>query len=108
MTIHNQLAELSSLKDAKKSIEKQIKDIEAALAEAPRDKYILPNGLIATVAPNIRFDAATAKKNLTEEEFNSICKRKPDAALAKALLEDDYHKTQRDSGNKITFKNPND
>lgn len=38
---------------------------------------------------NVRFDAATAKKNLTADELKEISVSKPDAARAKALLDED-------------------
>lgn len=51
------------------------------------------------VTPTIRFDAATASRNLTPEEFESILRLKPDAAVAKALLgEERYKATQKTHG----------
>lgn len=101
------LLQLQALKEEKSAIEKRIKDVESALADVEYDDYVLPNGYVAVVAPNVRFNAATAKKNLDPDTFATICKPKPDAALAKALLEEDYYKCQSVSGTKITFKEAN-
>lgn len=62
-------------------------------ANYPAGNYILK------VYPTLRFDAATAKRNLTPEEFDSILVRKPDSAVAKRLLgEERYKATQRNHG----------
>jgi hypothetical protein len=50
---------------------------------------------IIKVRPTVRFDAATAERNLSPEDFKSILKEKPDSALAKALLGEKYSKTQK-------------
>lgn len=104
MSVQSTLQRLRDVQDEIKHWEKIEKDIKAELADAEMDDYILPDGTVATIQPNVRFNATTAKKNLTPEQFEAICKKKPDAALAKALLEDDYHLCQSISGQKITFK----
>lgn len=101
------LMELDAVNNEIKALEARKKDLQAELADVEYDDYILPNGLVATVQPNIRFNAATAKKNLSPEQFESICKSTPNAALAKALLDDDYHLCQSITGTKITFKEAN-
>lgn len=102
------LNRLRAVRDEIKSLEKVEKDILSELADVEYDDYILEDGTIATAQPNIRFNAAAAKKNLSPEQFKSICKATPNAALAKALLDDDYHLCQSITGTKFTFKNPND
>jgi hypothetical protein len=58
-------------------------------------KYV-SGDFIITVAPTVRFNAATAEKNLSPEEFKSILKPTPNSALAKALLgEARYKATQK-------------
>lgn len=60
--------------------------------------YISGDYLIK-VRPTVRFDAPTAERNLSPEEFKSILKEKPDSALAKAVLGDDKYKmTQKTYG----------
>lgn len=54
---------------------------------------------IIKIRPTVRFDAATAERNLTPEEFDKIQKRSPNAALAKAVLsEERYKKAQKTHG----------
>ena len=51
------------------------------------------------VTPNVRFNAAEAKKNLTPEQYASILKSAPDSKLAKAVLDpEDYIKAQATVG----------
>lgn len=107
MSVRETLSKLRNVQDEIKHWKKIEEDIKAELAEADMDDYVLPDGTIATIQPNIRFSAVAAKKNLPAEQFDAICKKKPDAALAKALLDDDYYLCQAKSGVKITFKNPN-
>ncbi len=107
MTVEDTLMRLQDVQDEMRALRKREDDIKAELAEVEWDDYVLPNGYVATIQPSIRFNAATAKKNLTPEQFEAICKKRPDAALAKALLDEDYHLCQSANGNKITFKEAN-
>jgi|SRR5690625_242947 len=100
------LTRLREVRNEIKYLEKIEKDILSELADVEYDDYILEDGTIATAQPNIRFNAATAKKNLSPEQFKAICKLTPNAALAKALLDDDYYLCQSVTGTKFTFKNP--
>jgi hypothetical protein len=65
------------------------------LGEFDTGKY--PAGeFIYQVTPTVRFDASTAQRALLPEEFASILKPTPNAALAKALLgEERYKATQK-------------
>lgn len=74
---------------------KEADKILDGLGEFDRGKY--PAGeFIYEVTPTVRFDASTAQRNLKPDEFESILKRKPDSALAKAVLgEDRYKATQK-------------
>lgn len=67
------------------------------IRQYPAGRYILK------IEDNHRFDAATAKKNLTPEQYASILKPTPNAALAKALLEEDYALAQKSFGVKRTI-----
>lgn len=53
---------------------------------------------ILQVTRTKRFDPVTARKNLTAQEFKQISKMTPNATLAKAVLGEDYNKTQKDYG----------
>ena len=77
-----------------KALETERTDLLDSLGVTESANY--PAGdFILKVTPTIRFDAATAKRNLTPEEFDSIIVPKPDSAKAKVVLGDDYGKTQK-------------
>jgi hypothetical protein len=66
---------------------------DLAYGTYPAGRYALQ------VTPTLRFDAATASRNLTKDEFKSILQEKPDATLAKAVLgEERYKATQKTHG----------
>lgn len=67
------------------------------IRQYPMGRYILK------VEHNRRFDAATAKKNLTDEEYSDILKPTPNSALAKVMLGDRYELTQREYDPKRTI-----
>jgi hypothetical protein len=77
------------------SLTAEADEILDGLGELPTGKY--PAGeFIFQVTPTVRFDASTAQRHLSPDEFESILKRTPNAALAKALLgEDRYKATQK-------------
>lgn len=84
------------LKEQIKSLEEEVDQILESLGDLPYGTYGTTNGYALQVTPTLRFDAAEAHRNLTVDEFDSILKAKPDAALAKALLgEDRYKATQK-------------
>jgi hypothetical protein len=54
---------------------------------------------ILKVEPNRRFDASTAKRNLSEDVYTSILVPTPNSTLAKKVLtEDQYRAAQKDYG----------
>lgn len=72
------------------------------------DKYQLDNrdypagDFIVKVTPTVRFDPATAKRNLPTDKYESILRLKPDTTAAKALLtEDEYKMAQKEHGQTI-------
>lgn len=74
-----------------KSLSEEADQILASLGDMPSGKY--PAGeFIYQVTPTVRFDAATAKRNLKPEEFRLILKETPNAAQAKALLDETRYK----------------
>lgn len=84
------------LKEQAKSLEEEAQEILESLGDLPYGTYGTTNGYALQITPTLRFDAAEAHRNLEPEEFQSILKAKPDAALAKALLgEDRYKATQK-------------
>jgi len=86
-------ARLVALKASAASIEAEIRAIASKYEDVPEDKYAAGN-YILSVSRQHRFDAVTAERVLTKAKFNSILKPKPDAALAKAILNAaDYAKT---------------
>lgn len=79
------------------SLIEEADEILDSLGDLPVGQY--PAGKwILQLTPTVRFDAATASRNLTKKQFDSILKPTPNAALAKALLGDDYKKTQKTYG----------
>ena len=83
------------LREQAKALATEANEILDSLGELSTGKY--PAGeFIFKVTPTVRFNAAEAQQNLTPEEFTSILKPAPNAALAKALLgEERYKATQK-------------
>lgn len=65
------------------------KNLRSALADEVENGTTPVGDYKITRRDNVRFDAATAKKNLSEDELKQISVSKPDAARAKALLDED-------------------
>jgi hypothetical protein len=90
-------------------LKQQIKAMESEVAELldfiEDDEVDVPAGdYIVQVRHNRRFDAATAKRNLTPEEYAAILVPKPDSTLAKKVLgANGYAATQADYGWKKTI-----
>lgn len=81
-----------------KSLEAEVKDLIASLAVDSEGKEAVGDFIVAT-RPTVRFDAATAKQNLSAAKFKSICEMVPTSKRAKEMLGDiDYAKTQKTSG----------
>jgi len=91
------VAQIARLRDEQKAIDERIEELYGTLGDLEVRNY--PAGdFILQVTRTVRFDEATAKRNLTAEQFKSILKLKPDSTLAKAVLDDDYSLTQRSYG----------
>lgn len=85
-----------------KALETEANDLLDSLGDLPIRDY--PAGdYILKVQTNKRFDPATAKKNLTDAQYQSILKATPNAALAKAVLDDQYALTQKEYDPKRTI-----
>ena len=65
------------------------KNLRASLAEIVDNGETLVGDYKINRRENVRFDAATAKKNLSADDLKMISVLKPDAARAKALLEEE-------------------
>lgn len=85
-----------------KALEAEVKDITGQYTfdeatDVPAGDYI------AQVRPNVRFDAAVAKHNLSADDYARILAWVPDSATARKVLDPDtYKRTQRDYGWKIS------
>jgi len=80
-----------------KALEEERENLLGSLGDLSERNY--PAGdFILQVTRTKRFDEATAKRNLTSDEFTRILKLKPDSTLAKAILGDEYARTQREYG----------
>lgn len=95
------------LRAQKASIEAEVARLVESLGDLPLGKAVAGD-LIMDVQETRRFDAATAKKNLTPEQFESILKPTPNSALAKALLGDDYSRAQKVYGTQVRVYRPDD
>lgn len=97
------------IKARKEELEEAEKNHRAALADLlPTGETVLGEYKLNR-RENKRFDAATAKKNLTPEQLEEISVLKPDAARAKALLEDeDLALCQKNFGSVVTVGLRND
>lgn len=72
----------------KEEIAEYEKNLRAKLAELVDNGSTFAGEFKISRRENVRFDAASAKKNLTAEELERISVMKPEAARAKALLEE--------------------
>lgn len=92
-----QLAEqLKALKDERAALEASL-GLETGSYNA--------GGFIVDVKPQVRFDAATAKKVLDNLLYQRICESKPSATLAKKYLTgEEFAETQKVIGTRVTVK----
>lgn len=95
------------LKASIKAQEQEIEDLLASLGSLERGRSVHGDWIL-DVSPSKRFDAATAKKNLSEKDYKRILLPTPNSALAKALLGDDYEKCQKPGKDKVSVYRPND
>lgn len=80
------LKQIKQVRDTIKALQEQEADLWAELGELAPDDYLIDEHHYLNVRENWRFDAATAKKNLTPEQFESILVPKPDSTQAKRVL----------------------
>lgn len=96
------VARAAALRAQAKACEAEANELLDSLGDLEIRQY--PFGrYILKVERNRRFDAATAKKNLTDEEYAKILKPSPNSALARAVLDDRYELTQREYDPKRTI-----
>jgi hypothetical protein len=85
------------IKNEIKALEEEYDRLLGSLGDLDERDY--PAGdFILRVTPTLRFEAATARRNLSYDEFACICELTPTSAKAKKVLEDRYHLTQRRYG----------
>ena len=77
----NAAARIYALRAQIKALEAEVKELVGDLPARPVGDYVEGDYLIK-VSRTVRFDAATAKRNLTEEQFASILKPTPNSDLA--------------------------
>lgn len=110
----NTLEKLFELQQQKKELAAQAKqldgEIKALQSSLPEGLSTSEDGMyVVDVRPSMRFDAATAKKNLTEELYNAICELKPSSTMAKKVLTGfEYEDCQRVVGVTATVKKASD
>ena len=94
---------LAKIKNQKKALEEreaylldQLKSLDLEDRDYPAGKYLL------RVSPTVRFDAATAQRQLTADQYAATLVTKPDSAKAKKVLSDeDYRLCQKNYGHTI-------
>lgn len=91
---------IAMLKADIKASQQEIEDIfsaHAAILSETGD--VVAGDYIVKVTPTVRFDAATAKKNLTEEEYAKTLTTAPNSAQAKKVLSPErYAQAQKTYG----------
>lgn len=104
----NKLAKLYDLQQQKAELAKQTKALDAEIKTL---QHGFGEGLhsdgeyVVDVKPRVRFDAATAKKVLTEPIYNAILESKPSSRLAKRVLTGyEYEECQKQVGVIATVK----
>ncbi len=95
------------LKQAIKDQEAEVKNLtEQFFSSRDLDTYV-EGAFQVKVERNARFDAATAKANLTPEQYESILSLSPDSKKAKDVLAPaDYHKAQKEFAPKVSITLP--
>lgn len=99
------IARAFALRAQAKANEAEAKELLASLGDVDVDTYAVGDYQVK-VTPTKRFDAATAKRNLTPAEFAKILKKVPDSALAKAVLDERYEACQKDYGVTVKIERP--
>lgn len=108
---NEELSDYANSKRAEKMMaEFFMEEAKAELKSRYREPGRYLNGNVyVEVSSNQRFDAATAKSVLTDQEYASILKPKPDAARAREILtEDRYKAVCKDHGNKMEIRSATD
>ena len=95
-----------NLRSQIKTYEAEIKDLIASLGVDREGKDAVGDFIVAT-RPTVRFDAATARANLSAAQFKKICETVPTSKRAKEVLgSEDYAKTQKTSGWTVSIEIP--
>lgn len=71
-----------------KQIEQEVEDLYESMGELDPDNYVAGD-YIFKLSANRKFDPTTAKKVLTPAEYKKVLKSVPNAALARAVLDED-------------------
>ena len=110
MKLEQTAARISKLVQNEKLLAEQLKALKEERA-ALEHSLGLDTGsynagdFIVDVQPQVRFDAATAKKVLSSEDYARICEQKPSATLAKSVLRGyEYEDCQKVIGTRVTVK----
>ena len=106
------LERIYELQQKKAALDKQVKDVNAELQNLRKGLELglqSDGDYVVDVRPSMRFDAATAKKNLDDALFQAILVSKPDSAQAKRMLTGyEYELCQRQVGVLATVKKVQD
>jgi len=107
MTSEQAAQRIFLLKQAIKEQEAEVKALsEQFFTARDLDTYI-EGPFMVKVERNARFDAATAKANLTPEQFESILSLSPDSKKAKETLAPvDYQKAQKEFAPNVSITLP--
>ena len=87
------IAEIHDLKERQKADKKREEELwEMLNLSKPLDQPETYDDYILNVEERSRFNAKTARANLTPEQFESILERVPTSGLAKIMLDDETYK----------------
>ena len=110
LTLEQKVLKIEALVAQEKDLALQMKSVKDARAALERNLG-LENGsynvgdYIVDVKPQVRFDAATAKRVLPADLYARICESKPSATLAKSILRGyEYEDCQKVLGSRVVIR----
>ena len=98
--IYTLRAQIKELEEQEQTLRDELGDLEYG------QESVGP--FVVKVSPNRRFDAAKAKKVLTEKEYESILVQRPDSKIAKARFPEKFEHMQREHAPRLSISIPED
>lgn len=98
--IYTLRAQIKELEEQEQTLRDELGDLEYG------QESVGP--FVVKVSPNRRFDAARAKKVLTEKEYETILVQRPDSKIAKARFPEKFEQMQREHAPRLSITIPED